>query len=216
MRNNTKDYNNISKDLITAQGIIFFAAGFETTAHTLTTLSYNLTKNPDIQEKVYDEIQNVLASHEEINHETIADMHYLEAAINETLRMYPPAALQERLCSKDVEVKGIKFVKGSYVRLPIYASHMNPDFFPDPEQFQPERFLKENEDKIIPFTYRPFSGGPRLCLGQRFAMIEMKVCMAKLVNKFKLMPTEKTEMKMLPGDLFMTYYDEVNLKLIPR
>lgn len=202
--------------MIRAQGKIFFAAGFETTANCLTTLCYNLALNPDIQEKLRNEVMKIVDEHEVINHETIADMHYLEAAIQENLRMYPPVIVQERICKKDVEVKGLQIKKGTYVRVPIYACHHNPDFFQDPEEFRPERFLKENATKLIPNTFNAFSGGPRICLGMRFAMTEMKICMAKLLSKFTIKSCPQTELSLNPGDLFVLNYKEVYLSLVPR
>jgi cytochrome P450 len=207
----------VSKDLVTAQGIAFFAAGFETTSNCLSTLCYNLVQNPEIQDRIFEEIREVLESHDCIDHESIAEMNYLEAAINENLRMYPPANLQDRIASQDIEIKGMKIKKGTFVRMPIYASHHNPDFFPDPEMFKPERFLKEYADHdLIPYTWRPFSGGPRICIGLRFAMTEMKICMAKLLVKFQLEQCLETKLEFEPGDQFMLNFADVKLKLIKR
>ena len=94
--------------------------------------------------------------------------------------------------------------------------HYNPKYFPEPEMFQPERFLKSNESKIVPFSYIPFGGGPRVCIGQRFAMIEMKIAMAKLLAKFKIVATPATSMDVLKGDTFLFSYGDILVKLEPR
>ena len=207
----------VSKEMMKAQGKIFFAAGFETTSNCLTTLCLNLAKNPDIQDKIHNEIKEVLSNHDDIiNHETTQEMPYLEAAINENLRMHPPIISQERVCKKDVEVKGLKIKKGTTMRIPIHAAHHNPDYFPEPEVFKPERFLKENSEDLTPYTFLAFSGGPRICLGMRFAMTEMKVCLAKLLQKFEIKTCPKTELTMRKGDLFLYNYEEIYLTLKER
>nr|AKH03525.1 cytochrome P450 3027E1 [Paracyclopina nana] len=206
----------VSPDMIKAQGSIFFAAGFETTSNCLSTLCYTLAKNPDIQDKLYEEILSVLASNEEIDTESINNLPYLDAAIHENLRIHPPIPIQERICKKDVEVEGLKVKKGTYIRMPIYAAHMNPDFFPDPEAFNPDRFLKENASSMKPYTFRGFSGGPRICLGQRFAMVEMKICMARLLKSFKIKACPMTQLEYKAGDPFIMGFDSIYLTFEER
>jgi cytochrome P450 len=94
--------------------------------------------------------------------------------------------------------------------------HYNPKYFPEPEKFIPERFLKSSNTEIVPFSYIPFGGGPRVCIGQRFAMIEMKIAMAKLLAKFKIVDTPVTRLDILKGDPFLFSYDHVHVKLEPR
>ena len=202
----------VTSDMIKAQGAIFFAAGFETTSSTLTTLCYNLANHPDVQTKVFEEIMNLKT----VNCDSFNRLPYTEACIQESLRLFSPVFLQERVCKRDIELKGMLIRKGTYIRMPIMASHMNPDFFPNPEAFKPERFLKENYDQIIPFTFRAFSGGPRICLGQRFAMMEMKIILIKIIKLFKIEKCSKTKMVYNKGDLFFANYQEVYLKFVKR
>ena len=90
-----------------------------------------------------------------------------------------------RSCTKDCTIKGIPFKKGTGIQLAILPAHLDPEFYPEPEKFQPERFMKENSDKIVPYTWRPFGAGNRNCIGQRFSMTEMKLCMAKMIKEFQ-------------------------------
>jgi cytochrome P450 len=99
--------------------------------------------------------------------------------------------------------------------LAIYASHYDPDFFPEPDTFRPERFLKENADQLIPYTWRPFGAGNRVCIGQRFAINEMKIFMAKLINKFQIIDTPETKLTYSKGDFLMSY-PEIIVKLNAR
>ena len=202
----------VTSDMIKAQGAIFFAAGFETTSSTLTMLCYNLANHPDVQTKLFEEVVDLKT----IDYDSINKLLYMEACILESLRLFSPVFLQERVCKRDIELKGMLIRKGTYIRMPIMASHMNPDFFRDPEVFKPERFLKENQDLLLPFTFRAFSGGPRVCLGQRFAMMEMKILLTKILKHFKIEKCPKTEIVYNKGDLFFANYQEVYLRFVKR
>ncbi len=106
--------------------------------------------------------------------------------------------------------------KGTRIQLPIYACHYDEDYFPQPEKFEPERFLKENADKIVPYTWRPFGGGNRVCIGQRFALTEIKVFLAKLMRKYRIVATPKTKVDYHKGDLFLLFFSEMVVKLEAR
>jgi len=97
--------------------------------------------------------------------------------------------------------------------------HNNPEYFPEPEKFKPERFLKENEgsnDNVVPFSYIPFGGGPRQCIGMRFAISEIKIAIAKVIKAFQIVDTPDTKIELYHGDMFMMSYDKINVKLVPR
>ncbi len=160
----------------------------------------------------------MVGDHEgKIDQSNISEMTYLDAVINEDLRLNCPVTLHTRVCVKDCEVApGMVIKKGTRIDFPLYASHLNPEFFPDPHEFRPDRFLKENSDHLIPFTYRPFGGGPRLCIGQRFAQIEMKIAMAKLLSKYRLVAVPETKLDVLSGDQFILNYPYMKVKLEER
>ena len=181
----------ITDEMIEAQGMVFLLAGFETTANTLGSLIYHVATHPEVQERIVEEITDNIGS-DDITHENISTLEYLEACIMETLRVNPPAIEHVRTCVNDCVVNGIKIKKGVRIQMPIYPAHYDPEFFPEPEKYQPERFLKENADNIVPYTWRPFGAGNRVCIGQRFAMMEMKIFLAKFISKFKVIPTEKS------------------------
>ena len=109
--------------MVTANGVIFFVAGFFTTAHTLSSLMYHLAKNPDVQDNILEEIREVLDANaqDKINHDNIKDMHYLEAAINETLRMNAPISEHDRTCTADCEIRGMKIKKGTRIQVNSYG-----------------------------------------------------------------------------------------------
>ena len=206
----------LTDSMMDAQGMIFLTAGYETTASTLGAMVYELAKNPDVQVRLLEEISSICESSEKINHENIKDMHLLEAAIEETLRIRPPVTEHDRVCDKDCEVNGIKIPKGTKIQMYNLASHYNEEFFPEPHLFKLERFLKENSDQIIEYTWRPFGGGNRVCIGQRFAIMEMKLFMAKFITRFKIIAIPETKMKYSKGDLFMRMYPDMTVQLEER
>lgn len=135
----------VTADQWTSQGIIFLLAGFETSATTLGSLAYYLVSNTDVYQTLMDEVDKKLEEFKgEVNHETITEMHYLDACLKETLRMLPPVTRNDRMCYKDWTFNNITIKKGTRIGIPTYIVHHNPDFWPEPELFKPERFLKEN------------------------------------------------------------------------
>lgn len=197
--------------MIDAQGMVFLTAGYETTANTIGSMIHIAATMPEIQEKIVQEINDEIGS-DEITHDSISKLHYLEACIMETLRIYTPVTEHDRTCTKDTVVNGIKVLKGTLLKFAIYAAHHDPEFFPEPEQFKPERFFKENADDLIPFTFRPFGSGNRVCIGQRFAILEIKIFMAKLLAKYKISATPQTSHICGPGVFAMTIYPQVIAK----
>ena len=132
----------------------------------------------------------------------------------ETQRLYPAVINSERVCTQSCTVQGMPIPKGTKIYMPTYPAHINEEFFPQPFEFKPERFLKENSDKIIPYSYRPFGSGPRVCLGQRFAMVEMMIFMSKLMLKFKIVKVpNQTSLSYLNGDMSMNCFKEMIVKL---
>ena len=112
---------------------------------------------------------------------------------------------------------GFHIKKGTKVECPIHASHHDPEFFPDPERFDPERFYGGNLNKIDPFTYLPFGTGPRMCIAQRFALVEIKIIAAQMLSNFKLLSTHETKrMKFKGGSLLVLNNDGIKVQLESR
>lgn len=175
-------------EVITAQAFIFFLAGFETSSNAMSLLLYEICLNPDIQSKLRNEINTVLKAHDgKITYDSIKEMEYLDQVLSETLRKYPPVPLLTRKCTKTYKVPNSDLVieKGKHVLIPIYSYHNDPEYFPEPEKFDPERFSKANKDKIRPFSYIPFGEGPRNCIGLRFGNMQAKVGLVILLKNFE-------------------------------
>lgn len=158
---------------IASQCFIFFIAGFDTTATMLNFAAYQLAVDHETQEKLYQEIEKAKDNldRQSITYEVLMKLPYLDAFVCEVLRKYPPQIQVDRVCNKGTTIsdsKGNSFTipKGMTVNFNVYAVHYNPKYYPNPDKFDPNRFLGENKSKIQPNTFIPFGVGPRACLGK--------------------------------------------------
>ncbi|CAG2170099.1 unnamed protein product [Oppiella nova] len=164
---------------MTAQCILFFVAGFDTTTSALAHTLHYLSKHPDIQRKLYDEVESVA----DFSADTLATLPYLNAVIHESLRLAPPVLRVERVAKHDITLNNILVPAGTICTVTPYTLHRDSRWWSDPHTFNPDRFV----DSPLPHPYAllPFGGGPRMCLGMRFALIEMRLCLTKLVQNFR-------------------------------
>ncbi|KAK3862998.1 hypothetical protein Pcinc_031182 [Petrolisthes cinctipes] len=182
--------------VITAQCVLFYIAGYDTTATTLSFVSYCLALHPGVQQRCMDEVERVLAAHEgEITYEALTEMTYLDMVFAETLRLYPPAPRVDRTVTKPFTLPGTDLTlrKGMKVTIPIYSIHRDPNHYPEPNKFDPERFSPENKSSRSQMVYLPFGSGPRNCIGMRFALMEAKVAIVYLLQDFAFIPSKKTQ-----------------------
>ncbi|KAG5669761.1 hypothetical protein PVAND_000055 [Polypedilum vanderplanki] len=185
----------LTTEEIAAQCFIFFVAGFETSSTTGTLVLYNLVKYPEVQEKLRDEIRTILARHDnKITYEAMQEMKYLQMVVDESLRIYPPIFQVLRQAARDYKIEKDNFVipKGSLVGVPVYAIHHDPEYYPEPHKFDPERFNDENKANRHPMAFLPFGQGPRNCIGFRFGLMQTKVALIQLLLNFRVHSSEKT------------------------
>ncbi|XP_053617325.1 cytochrome P450 6B5-like isoform X1 [Plodia interpunctella] len=178
----------VDDEILVAQCTIFFAAGFETSSTTLQYTLFELAKNTEAQNRVIEEIDEYLLRHKnKLGYECITELPYTEACFDEALRLYPVLGMLTREVFEDYTLPcGAAIEKGIRVHIPVYHLHHNPDFFPEPEVFRPERFYGEEKRNIIPYTYMPFGEGPRLCIGMRFAKMQMFAGIVTLLKKYRV------------------------------
>ncbi|KAK5649524.1 hypothetical protein RI129_000553 [Pyrocoelia pectoralis] len=192
-----------------AQAFIFFLAGFETTSATMSFAMFEMCVNLEIQDRARKDVTWALGKYEnQITYECLAEMHYLDTVIAETLRKYPPAPVYARKATDDYQIPGTNMTipNDSPVLLPIWGIHHDPEFWPNPEKFDPERFNEGNRPKIVDYTYLPFGEGPRVCIGQRFALIQIKVGLSLILKNFKFALSSKTPLplKLEPKGIVIT------------
>jgi cytochrome P450 len=160
-----------------------FLAGHETTALALTYTLYLLAANPDAYAKVLTEVDAVLGGREP-GPKDMEQLAYTNAVVKESLRIYPPVWTMARLAADDVEVGGVRLRSGEQAILPQWVVQRDARWFPEPELFRPERFLGETHKELPRFAYFPFGGGPRVCIGQHFAMMELVLVVARLSQSY--------------------------------
>lgn len=176
------------------EAVTLFLAGHETTANTLNWTFRLLAKHPEIEAKLHAELDSVLGG----RLPTLADLRrlpYTEMVIKESMRLYPPAWSFSREAVNDMNVDGYHIPKGSMIVLSQSLTHRHPDFWADPDRFDPERFSPANEPNIEKWAYFPFGGGQRVCIGQSFAMLEAVLLLAGISSQYKLRlaPTYRDE-----------------------
>ncbi|XP_077525343.1 cytochrome P450 3A8-like [Amblyomma americanum] len=192
----------LSEDEAMAQCFMFLVAGQGTTSSLVAFTLYLLALNPEAQNKLREEADLCVQKHGEYpSMEVVSKLEYLHGVISETLRMFPPASRLERETIQDYVLgdTGIKIPKNCVVAVPVYAIHHDPDYFPDPHVFRPERFMSENASNIQPFTYLPFGAGPRNCVGMRLGLHAAKMAVLHSVLNAQFVRTDKTK---VPLDFF--------------
>ncbi|CAH2061696.1 unnamed protein product, partial [Iphiclides podalirius] len=225
--NSTKRYDDseqivleLTEDVIAALAFVFYAAGYETSARTMTYMLYELAKNQDIQNKVIAEVDEVLKKHEgKMTYETLNDMHYMKMVLDETLRMYPIVDPLQRRALADYKIPGtdVTVKKDQIVIVSILSVQRDAKHYPNPDKFDPERFSVENASNRHACAYLPFGCGPRNCIGMRFAHVQSRICIAKFLSKFRVEPCSKTPQTIeFVAKRLILGADGIYLNIIPR
>lgn len=185
---------------LASQVFIFFLAGFESSAGTLVICIHELALNPDVEEKLYQEVKRFKETKGELKYENIGELKYLDSVLNETSRKWSVALVLDRVCTKTYELPPPREGGPPYLLKPgdmvynvVNSIHMDPKYYPDPKKFDPDRFSDENKKNIKPSTFMPFGMGPRNCIGSRFALLELKVLLYHIVLNYKIVKTDKTK-----------------------
>lgn len=184
--------DRITDEEIAANAFLFLLGGYETTAITMCMASFLLAKHPEEQQKLHDEISAVWNTDEALTYEHVSKLKRTEGFLLETLRMHPPViTMVSRLGNQDVQVGGYTIPKGVRVQAAVMEIHMDPKFWPEPETFDPERFIDTNAGSQ-PY-YLPFGVGPKMCMGKRFALLEMKINLAHILKNFEIKLSAPTQ-----------------------
>jgi cytochrome P450 len=177
--------------------VTMFVAGHETTARLLAWAFYLLDQHRDVEAKLHDELATMLGGRTP----TMADLPslaYTRAIADETLRLYPPVWLIVRQAVRDDEVMGFHVPAGALVSLSPYATHRHPLFWEEPDRFDPERFLAARSASRPKYAYIPFGGGPRMCIGNTFALSEAVLVLATVAQRYRLRLPPGAEVKVAP------------------
>jgi cytochrome P450 len=175
----------ISDKQLRDEMLTLFLAGHETTANALTWTWFLLSQHPEVEAKLWDELDRVLEGRAP-EPKDLAKLPYTEMVIRESLRLYPPAPAVAREPVGDVTIAGYRIREGSLLSVNTYALQRDGRFYTDPERYDPERFSPGWEERIPRYAYLPFGAGPRVCIGNAFAMMEARLILATVAQRYKL------------------------------
>ncbi|XP_037553385.1 thromboxane-A synthase, partial [Nematolebias whitei] len=188
----------ITEDEIVGQAFVFLLAGYDTISNTLSFTCYLLALHPECQRKVQEEVDEFFTRHESPDYTNIQELKYLDMVVCEALRLYSPIFKFTREVEHDCIINGHFFPKG--IILEVFAGflHHDPEHWPEPQKFIPERFTPEAKANRHPFVYLPFGAGPRNCVGMRLAQLEVRMVLVRLFHRFSLEACTETK---VPLDL---------------
>ncbi len=166
--------------------VTLFAAGHETTAVAMSWTVHLLMQNPDVLSRLRQEVQSALGDTAIPAPEVFRQLTYTMQVIQESMRLYPPAWIMSRMAHGDDHIGPYVIPKGDTALVSPYLLHRDPTNWPDPERFDPDRFAPGRDKERPSYAYLPFGGGPRLCIGNQFALMEMQILLALLVRQFDL------------------------------
>ena len=177
----------MTEEEIKIESLQLMVAGNETSSIALTWLFYLLGRHPQYISRIRREIENVIGD-AEVGFENLHRLAFTTRVIDETLRLYPPFWMIDRVAVENDEIRGIRIPSGTLVVPFIYGAHHNAALWPDPDRFDPDRFLPERSEGRHRFAYLPFGGGPRLCIGQNMAIVTILLIVATIVRRYDFAP----------------------------
>lgn len=210
--------NPLSNSDIREEVDTFMFEGHDTTTSGISFTFYHLSQNKEVQQKVFEEIRDVFGDDPRsgVTLRQLQELKYLEMVIKESMRIHPPVPIIGRQLTEDTLIAGVNIPAGTDLMIPIWAIHHDPVVYPNPDKFDPERFTPEATVGRNPYSYIPFSAGARNCIGQKFAMLEVKSIVSKLVRHYELVKCDSKEEIKLQADLILKTVDGIHLKIKPR
>nr|CAD7395963.1 unnamed protein product [Timema cristinae] len=195
----------------------FMFEGHDTTSAAICWALYLLGSHPAIQDRVVEELNYVLGDYDRrLVMKDFQNLKYLECCIKEALRLYPSVPFIARQLKQDVKIAQYTIPAGTTALIVTYMLHRNPEYFREPEKFNPDHFLPENCVGRHPYAYIPFSAGPRNCIGQKFALLEEKAVIAAVLRNYRVEAVDRREDLTLLGELILRPKHGLNIRIQPR
>ncbi|KAF2888130.1 hypothetical protein ILUMI_18043 [Ignelater luminosus] len=212
------DGQAISDEDIRQEVDTFMFEGHDTTSSGISFLLYSIANHASVQERVVEELRTLFHDDKtrSATYRDLQEMKYLEMVIKESLRLYPPVPIYGRNIHEDIEYDGTVLPKNISLTINAFGIHRSSQIYPEPDKFDPERFTAENQAKRSPYAYIPFSAGPRNCIGQRFAMLEMKSVVSKVLRHYELLPSIPESKPALVGETILKSSTGVHIRLKHR
>ena len=197
---NAKDEagNQLSSKELRDEVTTLLLAGYDTTANALTWTLMLLAQNPEVEEKLVTEVQSVLENRPPTIHD-LPRLPYTEMVLKESMRLYPPAWMLGRELINDCNIGGHNFTRGTVIYFSQWAVHRDERFFDRPEQFDPDRWANNLEQRLPRCAYFPFGAGARVCIGKAFSIMETKLILAMVIQKFHLTLVSERPIELLPS-----------------
>ncbi|KAL1445269.1 hypothetical protein MTO96_029267 [Rhipicephalus appendiculatus] len=184
----------IDDDTLLANSLLFLIAGFETTASTLSFVLHLMAQHPEEQDKVREELLRRYPVEDDLDYGQLQELERLDMFVKEALRLYPPVTmLVSRHCHSDATILGQFFPAGCEVFAPVWHVHHDPQLWPEPFRFNPERFAPAVAKSIHPGAFIPFGIGPKSCIGNRFALLELKAALCRLLRRYEVLACSRLE-----------------------
>lgn len=204
----------------------FFLAGYDPVANMMSFMAHEITVNPHVQQKLYEEIQTSKQTNgTQLTFDVLNELSYLDAVASESLRKWTPTPATDRCVNRPYDVQlgdgghTLRLRVGDVVTIPIHAIHMDAAYHPDPEEFRPERFLGSGKaEHVAAGTFMPFGVGARNCLGSRFAIMEAKLAIYHLLDRYTLVNCNRTQhpLRLKPLSASMLTEQGIWMRLEPR
>ncbi|XP_076762289.1 cytochrome P450 4C1-like isoform X2 [Xylocopa sonorina] len=212
LRDNLIDEHGVREEINT-----FMLAGHETTSTTLSFAVMLFAEHPEIQARARAEVESLVKENNgKLDASVLQNLSYLDMCLKETLRLYPSGVMVSRTLETDITLHNYKVPANTTINVHIFDVHRDPRFWPDPDVYDPDRFLPEKSMGRHPYCYIPFSSGRRACIGQKFAMMQMKTTLALLLFNFILEPVENLKNVPLNFDIVLRPAKPLRVKFIPR
>ncbi|CAD6192814.1 unnamed protein product [Caenorhabditis auriculariae] len=210
-RNGQMDRADIQAEVDT-----FMFEGHDTTSAGLMWALHLIGTYPEVQQKIHDELDEVLGEDDDVTVEHLPRLKYMECCLKESLRVCPSVPIVMRELATDQQLGGVTVPKGVHVLINHHLVHRDPSQWPDPERFDPDRFLPENAAKRHTYSFIPFSAGSRNCIGQRFAILEEKVILAHILRRFRIVAVEARHEVRYKVEIIMRPINGIHIQFYKR
>ncbi|CAB3245292.1 unnamed protein product [Arctia plantaginis] len=206
-------------NLIVAQAALFILGAIDTSAATLCYLLHELAHHPEEQEKLFKEVSTALEEKGKsvLDYNDLLELSYLTGCIKETLRKYSPVPFLDRICCETYKLTDeVTLEKGTPIYVNVSAIHYNEEYYPNPQEWHPERFEGATENDNHNFTFLTFGEGPRVCLGKRYGYMQLRTAMAHMVMEFRFEPAEPYLIRQDPYSVALSPFGGGKVKFVPR